>query len=63
MFLIQNSLQDGECNNEEDMKKKAPHKTALELVDCMAPETVSAVSIAHLNSKLLLSSSVEGTVV
>jgi len=45
--LIQTSPQDGECNDEEDMKKKAPHKTALELVGCMSPETVGTVSIAH----------------
>jgi len=48
VFLIQTSPHKGECNDEEDMKKKkAPHKTALELVDCMSPETVGTVSIAH----------------
>ena len=47
MSLIQTSPQDGECNDEEDMKKKkAPHKTDVEPVDCMSPETVGTVSIA-----------------
>jgi len=52
VFLIQTSPQDGECNDEEDMKKKkrkkkkkASHKTAVESVDDTSPETVGTVSI------------------
>ena len=55
MFLIQNSLQDGEYDDEENMKKKkkkkkkAPQKTAVEPVDCTSPESVCTVSIVYIS--------------